>query len=159
MDTGDLATRSTAVLVGGVKSRRAGGAPAQDLYTSHYFAKMRCYAESTGRPWFILSPGHGLVAPDAWLESDDCSLFNRSRDYRREWGLRVAGQLAEAVGPVRDSVFDVHAGAAYVRAVYAALDPQGAIVLDRLKGMPLGRRLAWYLQQHQRPPTTEPTRP
>lgn len=136
-----------AVLVGCVKSRRAGGAPARDLYVSDYFAKMRGYAERTGRPWFVLSATHGLVAPDAWLESDDCTLFNSSRDYRREWGCTVTQQLAEAVGPLEGRAFDVHAGGAYVAAAAAALSPAGAIVIDQLKGMPIGRRLAWYRQQ------------
>lgn len=56
------------VLVGCAKSKRPHGAAAKDLYTSDYFSKMRAYAESTGRPWFILSAEHGLVSPDGLLE-------------------------------------------------------------------------------------------
>lgn len=41
------------VLVGCVKSKRTRGGAAKDLYTSDYFAKMRAYAENTGRPWLI----------------------------------------------------------------------------------------------------------
>src|SRR5699024_9558468 len=78
-------TGADVVLVGCVKSKRASGAPAKDLYTSGYFAKMRAYAESTGKPWFILSAEHGLVAPDQWLEPYDCYLPNESPAYRREW--------------------------------------------------------------------------
>lgn len=140
-------TAADAVLVGCGKSRRAGGAPARDLYTSAYFAKMRGYAEGTGKPWFVLSATHGLVAPHEWLESDDCTLFTSSRDYRREWGLQVVGQLAEAVGPLQGRAFDVHAGAAYVAAVEVALDPEGGLLIDQLKGLPIGRRLSWYGQQ------------
>lgn len=136
-----------AVLVGCVKGKRAGGASAKDLYTSDYFAKMRGYAERTGKPWFILSAKHGLVAPDEWLESDDCHLFNTSRDYRREWGVKVARQLEEAVGPLQGLAFDIHAGAAYVEAAAAALSPAGVIMIDQLRGLPIGRRLSWYLRQ------------
>lgn len=84
------------LLVGCVKSKRTGGAAAKDLDTSDYFAKMRTYAESTGKPWFILSAEHGLVAPEDWLEPYDCYLPSMSRDYRREWGCKVARQLEDA---------------------------------------------------------------
>ncbi len=57
------ASSADVVLVGCVKSKRSHGAPAEDLYTSDYFAKMRAYAEHTGRPWFILSAEHGLKRP------------------------------------------------------------------------------------------------
>lgn len=147
MSTSVSPAAADAVLVGCGKSRRPGGAPARDLYVSAYFARMRGYAERTGKPWFVLSARHGLVAPDTWLASDDCSLFTASRDYRRAWGLRVADQLEEALGPLPGLVLDVHAGAAYVRAADAALGPRGAVVLDQLQGLPIGRRLAWYLRQ------------
>lgn len=140
-------TAADAVLIGCVKSRRASGAPAQDLYTSDYFGKMRTYAQRSGKPWFILSAQHGLVAPYAWLESDDCSRFTRSRDYRRGWGRTVASQLEGVFGLLHGRVFDIHAGAAYVEAAGAALGPAGAIIVDQLRGLPIGRRLSWYLQQ------------
>ena len=135
------------MLVGCVKSKRPHGAAAQDLYTSDYFSKMRAYAESTGRPWFVLSAKHGLVSPDEWLEPYDCHLPDMSRDYRRAWGLRVSAQLEESVGPLEGVVFDVHVGAAYVESVEAALRPLGAVVTDQLHGLSFGRRPSWYLRQ------------
>ena len=135
------------VLVGCVKSKRPHGAAAKDLYSSDYFSKMRGYAESTGRPWFILSAQHGLVSPDEWLEPYDCYLPDMSRDYRRDWGLRVAAQLEESVGRLDGVVFHIHAGAAYVEAVEAALRPLGAVVTDQLHGLSFGRRMSWYLRQ------------
>lgn len=139
------------VLVGCVKSKRPSGAPAKDLYTSDYFAKMRAYAESTGTPWFILSAEHGLVAPDDWLEPYDCYLAKMSPDYRRDWGRKVARQLEEALGPLPGRAFDIHAGAPYVKAVEAAVGPKGAVIIDQLKGLPFGQRLSWYLQQASAP--------
>ena len=139
------------LLVGCVKSKRARGALAKDLYTSDYFAKMRAYVESTGKPWFILSAEHGLVAADEWLEPYDCYLPNMSRDYRCEWGRQVARQLAGTLGTLHGRVFDIHAGAAYVESVEAALCPKGAIIIDQLRGLSLGRRLSWYLQQRTAP--------
>jgi hypothetical protein len=136
------------ILVGCVKSKRASGAPAKDLYVSDYFAKMRTYAEASRLPWFILSAEHGLVSPDEWLEPYERYLPNTSREYRRSWGLRVAEQLERSVGPIAGLVIDIHAGAAYVESLEAALGSAGARVVDQLKGLSFGRRLSWYLQ-HQ----------
>ncbi|MBY6367994.1 hypothetical protein HQ604_16740 [Rhodococcus corynebacterioides] len=140
------------VLVGCVKSKRPEGALAKDLYTSDYFAKMRAYAESTERPWFILSAEHGLVSPNDWLEPYNCYLPDMSREYRRSWGQKVATQLEAAVGPLTGVVVDLHAGSAYVESTEAALRPLGAVVVDQLRGLSFGRRLSWYLQQSRGEP-------
>ncbi|MCE0488131.1 DUF6884 domain-containing protein [Ornithinimicrobium sediminis] len=134
------------VLVGCVRSKRSDGAPAKDLYTSDYFAKMRAYAATSGLPWFILSAEHGLVRPDAWLEPYDCYLPDMDQTYRHDWGQKVATHLQRAIGPLGGVVIDIHAGAAYVKPVETAVGPLGAVVTDQLKGLSFGRRLAWYLQ-------------
>jgi len=133
------------VLVGCVKTKRAHGAAAKDLYVSDYFLKMRSFAEASGRPWFILSAEHGLVDPDQWLEPYERYLPDTSRDYRLAWGEKVAQQLEDAVGPLSDLVVDIHAGAAYVESVQRSLGRHGARVIDQLKGLSFGRRLSWYV--------------
>ena len=141
------APRPDVVLVGCVKTKRDHEAPAKDLYVSNYFRKMRAYAEATGKPWFILSAEHGLVAPDDSLTPYNRYLPETSREYRREWGRRVASQLEQSIGDLSGQVIEVHAGAAYVDAVEEALRPSGAVVSDRLKGLSFGRRLSWYLRR------------
>lgn len=141
------ALRPDVVLVGCVKTKRDHEAPAKDLYVSDYFKKLRTYAEASGKPWFILSAEHGLVAPDDSLAPYDCYLPEMSREYHREWGRRVASQLERSLGGLTGQVIEVHAGAAYVDAVEEALRASGAIVSDRLKGLSFGRRLSWYLQR------------
>ena len=136
------------VLIGCVKTKLSHGARAKDLYTSDYFRKMRTYAEASGRPWFILSAEHGLIAPDEWLEPYERYLPDTSHVYRMAWGEKVAVQLAKAVGPLMNLVVEVHAGAAYVESVEGALVPRGARVIDQLCGLSFGQRLSWYLQ-HQ----------
>lgn len=139
--------RADIVLVGCVKTKLVHGARARDLYASDYFLKMRQYAEASGLPWFILSAEHGLVAPEDWLEPYERYLPETSREYRHDWGERVALQLEEATGQLTGVVVDVHAGAAYVEAVERAVAPRGAVVLDQLHGLPFGHRLSWYLQR------------
>ena len=142
----ELADRDL-VLVGCVKSKRDFGAPAKDLYTSDYFVKMRAYAEATGLPWFILSAEHGLVRPDEWLEPYERYLPDTSSDYRHAWGLKVAAQLEEAVGPLVGLVVDVHAGGIYVESLQGPLQQRGAQVIDQIRGLSFWRRLSWYLQR------------
>lgn len=135
------------VLIGCVKSKRAFAAVAKDLYTSDYFAKMRRYAESSEATWFILSAEHGLVAPNDWLEPYERYLPDTSREYRRAWGATVGEQLDRAAGPLDGKLIEIHAGAAYVESVEPILRSRGAEVRDQLRGLSIGRRLSWYLQQ------------
>ncbi|MGE4426993.1 MAG: DUF6884 domain-containing protein [Solirubrobacteraceae bacterium] len=136
------------VLISCVRSKGSEAALARDLYVSDYFAKMRVYAERSGAPWFILSAEHGLVSPDTRLEPYDRYLADLSVSARREWGGRVATQLAQAVGPLEGLSVEVHAGATYVDAVAEPLRSAGARVVDRLQGLPIGRRLSWYRGQN-----------
>ncbi|HIW30541.1 MAG TPA: hypothetical protein H9987_11115 [Candidatus Luteococcus avicola] len=135
------------VLIGCVKSKRDHGAPARDLYTSDYFAKMRRHAEASGKPWFILSALHGAVSPDEGLEPYDCYLATMPTSYRREWGAKVAEQLQGTLGSLERMVFQTHAGSAYVSAVAPELEARGAVVVDPLHGLTMGQRLAWYLHR------------
>lgn len=59
---------ATALLLGCVATKRASRAPAKDLYCSPLWVRRRSYAESSCRPWFILSALHGLVEPDRPLD-------------------------------------------------------------------------------------------
>lgn len=137
-------TRVDAVLVGCVKSKLDRPAPARDLYTSPLFRKARSYAEMTGAPWFVLSAEHGLVTSSTVLRPYDLRLSNAPRDYRRTWGLRVVEQLQDAVGPLPEKIIEVHAGSAYADAIRDRLVAEGAEVVEPLRGMTMGARLAWY---------------
>lgn len=135
------------MLVGCVETKLGHGALAKDLYVSDYFFKMRTFAEASEAPWFILSAEHGLVDPDAWLEPYNVYLPNTPRDYRLEWGAKVARQLQAAVGDLHEMTVEIHAGGPYVEAVREPLESLGAAVIDRLAGLSFGNRLSWYLNQ------------
>lgn len=132
------------VLVSCVKSKRSVAAPARDLYTSPLFRGERAYAESTGVPWFILSAEHGLLAPDDEVEPYERYLPNESSGYRDDWGARVVRQIGRRYGDVDGRVVEIHAGTVYVTAVASRLTALGAVVVDRLHGLSIGQRLAWY---------------
>src|SRR5699024_4905121 len=126
------------------KSRSSEPALAKDLFTSDYFHKMRAHAEATGLDWYVVTAEHGLVAPDQWLEPYSRCLADQDVSSRRALGLRVAAQLEQRWGPLPGTVVEIHAGRTYVEALRPALLQSGAEVLDPLRGLSLGRRLAWY---------------
>lgn len=138
--------RADLLLVGCVKSRSSEPALARDLFTSDYFAKMRSHAEGTGLPWFIVTAEHGLVWPEQWLEPYALCLADMRAGLRRSWGGRVAARLRDIRGSLQGTVVEIHAGSTYVQALGPALERLGAEVLDPLRGLPIGRRLAWYRQ-------------
>lgn len=154
---GGTAAAVDIVLVGCVKTKLHRPAPARELYTSSLFRKARCYAESTGNTWFVLSAEHGLVSPDTVLQPYNLQLSETSREYRRAWGLQVAQQLKKRTGPLAGKVIEVHAGSAYADAIRVHLVTEGADVLEPLHGLRQGERLAWYGHHDKAPAPTLPS--
>lgn len=136
--------QSDIILVSCVKSKRSRPAAAKDLYTSSLFKKERAYAERSGKPWFILSAEHGLVAPDEWLAPYERYLADTTAEFRQAWGAWVAARLELLAGPICGAVIEVHASATYLKAAQPHLERLGAHVLDPLRGLTMGQRLAWY---------------
>lgn len=132
------------VLIGCVKSKLDHPAPAKDLYVSALFRKERPYAESSGKPWFILSAKYGLVPPDEVIEPYDMYLKTMPAAYRARWGRTVVSQLEAAFGPVAGMTIEIHASADYVGPLSSLLSSQGARVVTPLVGLTMGSRLAWY---------------
>lgn len=135
---------SDLILIGCVKSKLEHPAPAKDLYTSALFRKERAYAESSGKPWFILSAKHGLLSPDEVIEPYEVYLKTMPDAYRAWWGQTVVRQLGEAFGPVDGVSIEVHASAAYVDQILPHLAIEGARIVTPLHGLTMGQRLAWY---------------
>jgi uncharacterized HhH-GPD family protein len=136
--TGDV------VLVGCVKTKGPEASPARDLYLSPLFERRRRYAESSGRPWYILSAEHGLLDPGTIIEPYDVYLADQTADYRQAWGEWVAAKLTRVRGSIDGLVIEVHAGTAYVDAIDEPLRRHGAVVLTPLAGLRRGEQLSWY---------------
>ena len=136
----------TLLLVACVKEKLSVPAAARDLYLSPLFRKERAYAERSGRPWFILSAEHGLVAPDEWLAPYERYLPDTPSAFRQAWGMWVAERLDLLAGPLRTQVIEIHAGSAYIDPLREHLATKGASLLEPLAGLAMGQRLAWYAQ-------------
>jgi hypothetical protein len=152
-----LLARPDLLLVTCVKAKAASPRPARDLYVSPLFRKQRAYAEGLGVPWFILSAEHGLVGPDEWLAPYERYLPDTPPAYQEAWGRWVVARLALLAGELTGRVVEIHASSDYVRTIEAPLREQGAVILEPLKGLRPGERLAWYGEAQ--PPTSPPTAP
>jgi hypothetical protein len=132
------------LLVTCVKEKLKRPAEARDLYVSSLFQKQRAYAEACRVPWFILSAEHGLVAPDEWLAPYERYLPHTPPTYRKTWGHWVVERLALLAGPLSAKVVEVHAASAYIDTLRTPLTDKGAVLVEPLRGLALGQRLAWY---------------
>jgi hypothetical protein len=137
-------TGADVVLIGCVKTKLPGAAPAREMYTSPLFRKRRTFAEASAKPWFILSAFHGLVRPDTVLEHYDMYLAGQPRAYRSEWGRRVVRDLENEIGPLSGLTIEIHAGSTYVEPLEPLLTAAGANVSVPLAGLSQGEHLAWY---------------
>lgn len=139
------------LLVSCVKEKRAEPAAAKDLYTSALFRKARTYAEASGRRWFVLSAEYGLVMPTEWLSPYDRMLGETPPKYREAWGSWVVARLELLTGPLTNKIIEAHAGDLYLAPVRQRLAAAGATLLEPLRGLRFGERLAWYAQRSDRP--------
>jgi hypothetical protein len=136
-------TEASVLLLGCVATKRPYRARAKDLYCSPLWSGRRRYAESTCRPWFVVSALHGLVEPEEYLEPYDPALTDLTAAARRIWGDQVIEALALRV-PLAHSMLEVHAGSAYRAAIHEPLRRRGARMVVPLAGLGLGQQLAWY---------------
>jgi len=133
------------VLIGCVAQKRDHAAPAKDLYISTLWQKRRGYAESTGRPWGILSAEHGYLDPDTIIEPYDRYMGSQRRDYRVQWSKTTADQVIRRCRELGLDTVEVHAGAAYLEnGLIEQLNRANIRVFWPLKGMRFGEQLSWY---------------
>jgi hypothetical protein len=141
------AATPTALRLGCVKTKLDHAAKARDLYCSPLGFGRRAYAESSGRPWLIISAKEGLVEPDKVVHPYDLALYDLLVAARRTWGDRVAGALEARFGLLAGAIFEVHAGRAYRDAIEAPLMDRSARLIAPLKSLRLGDQLRWYAQR------------
>lgn len=134
----------TVLLLGCVQTKLDEPAAAGDLFTSPLFRARKAYARQTRRRWYVLSSHYGLLHPDQEVEPYDLPMAARPVAERRAWAEHVAEQLAEEFPRLKGVGFEIHAGASYVDVLDPELTERGATVVAPLRGLGLGRSLAWY---------------
>ena len=137
-------SRARVILLGCVKLKLDHRAAAKDLYRSPLWLGRRAYADASGHAWLILSAMHGLLDPDSRLDPYELALTDLSAGDRRNWGERVVRALGRRFDDLTGTVFEVHAGEAYRRAIEPGVIARGGELDVPLRGLPLGAQLAWY---------------
>ena len=141
--------RPDLLLVGCVKTKAAKRSAAKELYSSPLWRRRRAYAESLGRPWYILSALHGLLDPDQRIDPYDLALADLRVRAQRAWSARVLDELKCRVPSLRGKLIEIHAGATYLNhGLTEGLRDAGAAVhrpLARIAGV--GRQQAWYRER------------
>lgn len=135
------------------KSKLCHGAPARELYTSPLFKLSLAYAEQHCDKVYVVSAFHGLVELDQELDPYDRTLSKMPQKARIAWGIRIADSLIHRHG--KEFVLVAMAGQDYCDPIsyglrthfgYGENGWRGAedrLVIEPLKGMQLGERLAW----------------
>ena len=132
------------LLLGCVQSKLDEPAPAAELFISPLFRARRAYAERSRRRWFVLSSQYGLVRPDEEVAPYDLPMARQPILDRRDWAEQVVTQLTAELGSLKRTTVEIHAGAAYVEPLEPLLSELGATVIAPLRGLGLGKSLAWY---------------
>lgn len=132
-------------LVSCVSQKKTTPSMARDLYTSNWFVKARCYAESSRHPWYIISAEHGLISPNRIIAPYERTLNTMKISHRRSWAKRVAGQIFEEAPDLTHVVF--LAGERYREFLARHLSDKGIKVSIPMKGLRIGEQLSWLTKQ------------
>lgn len=155
--------RQTVYLVACTKTKARGPCAAKDLYTSPWFRKARRYVEARPGRWFILSAEHGLLDPERVIAPYETTLKRMDRSQRVAWAQRVHRQLlVRRLLPGFLAKIVILAGLDYREHLEHWLtlggrDQRGVEV--PLRGLGLGRQLAWLTQNAPAGPPEPPAPP
>jgi len=130
-------------LVSCVSKKQKGIHKAKDLYVSDWFKKARIYVENNNyNKWYILSAKHYLVEPEKELGYYELYLPKQSKEYKREWGLKVSGQLI--IPNDKNVEIDIFAGVEYRKHLVPLLEARGFNVNVPMQGLGIGSQLKWF---------------
>jgi hypothetical protein len=119
--------------------KRDGEHCAGDLYDeSALFRKQAAYAEVAADRWFIQSAEYGLLRPTDVVESYD----THAEDLRdpEQWAAEIASTLTDDITP--PATVELLGGAAYADPLTPELEALGFDVLEPLRGLGIGERMA-----------------
>lgn len=144
---------TTLYLLSCVSRKRGRPAPAKDLYTSDWFRKARAYVERNNGRWKILSAEYGLVDPEAVIAPYERTLNNMRIADRRLWAAQVMSELQPLLAGVDRVV--ILAGERYREFLVEEIRSLVPEVEIPLRGLRIGKQLAWFKRELNQPATTE----
>ncbi len=131
-------------LVSCVKTKASSQQPAEDLYRSPYFLRMKRYVLATCDDWRIISALYGLVHPRQMIAPYDVTLTDMPIRERKQWAEAVAGQVRGSFPDALSTIIEVHGGAAYTEHLVPLLRDAGYRAELPTPRLSFGKRLQWY---------------
>lgn len=130
-------------LISCVKTKKLSAAPAEEIYISYRFRRMRELVKATGCRWFILSAKHNLLAPDKTIEYYNQTLNGKSSRVRKAWAEKVKEQMDNEL-PCAETIV-ILAGKIYYEHLMPYLEERfgHANIKIPMKGMRNGEQLSW----------------
>ncbi|MBW4685625.1 MAG: hypothetical protein KME40_11135 [Komarekiella atlantica HA4396-MV6] len=132
-------------LVAGCGKQLTYPAAAKDLYYSQHFQACRRYVEEEESRWYILSPLHQVLNPEAIIKPYDKSPYTLSHQERILWARQVAESLIQVASPEIEFVFLT--GKLYRQEVTPILQANGYETKVPMQHLAIGQQLAWIKKE------------
>lgn len=132
-------------LVAGCGKQLTYPAAAKDLYYSQHFQACRRYVEEEESRWYILSPLHQVINPEAIIKPYDKSPYTLSHQERILWARQVAESLIQVASPEIEFVFLT--GKLYRQEVTPILQANGYETKVPMQHLAIGQQLAWIKKE------------
>lgn len=132
-------------LVAGCGKQLTYPAAAKDLYYSQHFQACRRYVEEQESKWYILSPLHQVINPEAIIKPYDKSPYSLSHHERILWARQVAESLIQVASPEIEFVFLT--GKLYRQEVTPILQANGYETKIPMQHLAIGQQLAWIKKE------------
>ncbi|MHC5755162.1 MAG: DUF6884 domain-containing protein [Nostoc sp.] len=132
-------------LVAGCGKQLTYPAAAKDLYYSQHFQACRRYVEEQESRWYILSPLHQVINPEAIIKPYDKSPYSLSHQERILWAQQVAESLIQVASPEIEFVFLT--GKLYRQEVTSILQANGYATKVPMQHLAIGQQLAWIKKE------------
>lgn len=118
-------------------------APVIEFYASPLFKKSVEYAMQNYTRTYFYNAKDGLLLPTQIMKPYDVSIKTFSVSQKREWARSVVKQLRKRESPEEVAVY-LHGGLVYRKFLEPELEQTGFIYETPLKGLGIGKQLAWY---------------
>ncbi len=132
-------------LVSCTAKKRFTRGPAEEMYSSVWFALARRYVKEMQCPWYILSANYGLLEPGEVINTYNRALNEATADDRQVWARNVGKKLLNAQPDVLNVM--IFAGRHYREYLIPYLTEHGVRVEVPLLKMRIGEQLSW-LKKH-----------
>ncbi|HEU5139314.1 MAG TPA: hypothetical protein VFT51_05025 [Bacillales bacterium] len=130
-------------LLATARKKQSHPAPVIEFYTSPLFRKSVKYALQSYKRFYFYNAKDGLLLPEQIMEPYNVSIKTFSLEEKKRWAESVVDDLKSYEAPDNVTVY-LHGGFVYRKFLQPELKRYGFHYEVPLKGMGIGKQLAWY---------------